>query len=121
MTSVFAINAVITILMGVLPFVIQDEQAAYYTELALTIIYGSVLAILQATLYGEAGPSQISMSNLMVGTGFSGLLMNFLRIVFLASVSSYATGALIFFILSGAYLIICAIISYHYIRNKIKL
>lgn len=57
MTSAFAANAVITILMGVLPQVIDDEKTAYYTELGLTIAYGSILAVLQATLYGVAGPS----------------------------------------------------------------
>lgn len=45
-TLSFFINAVITILLGVLPVAIENQTLSFYIEIGLTFIFGSVIAFL---------------------------------------------------------------------------
>ena len=56
-------------------------------------------------------------SRFMLGIGISSVSMNFIRMIFLAAVPSYMVGAQVFVIISGIYLIACAINSFFFIRN----
>jgi hypothetical protein len=89
MSITFALNATLTVLMAVIPVIISDENTSYCLELIMIILFGTAVAILQATLYGVAGPVQSWTNNLMVGVGISSLLMNILRMIFLAVVPNY--------------------------------
>jgi hypothetical protein len=46
MTFTFLLNGVITILMGLIPVLLVNEDSSYYVQLALTFIFGSSVAIL---------------------------------------------------------------------------
>ena len=52
------------------------------------MLYGSSYAVLQATLYGVAGPNAGLTNKLMLGIGLSGLLINGIRMIFLAAVTN---------------------------------
>ena len=74
-----------------------------------------MIAILQTALYGIAGPSHTLTGYLMVGIGLSALIMHLLRMLILAVYNNYEGGALIFFTLSGLFLLICAFRSFQFI------
>lgn len=88
LTSCFALNTVITVLLAVLPLYIADEATAYYSVLSLAVVYGCSYALLQATLYGTAGPNAGLTNKLNLGIGASGLMINVVRMIFLAAVTN---------------------------------
>ena len=58
-TITFAINAVLTLLLVVLPSLATEETRGMYYALtmATAVLYGTSVALLQVTLYGIAGIS----------------------------------------------------------------
>jgi len=56
-------------------------------------------------------------TQLMVGVGLSSISMNVLRMIFLASVESYAAGQIVFFAISGAYMYFCCFLSVIFLRD----
>jgi hypothetical protein len=62
----------------------------------------------------------ILSNRLMVGIGIGSVVMNFLRIIFLATVPDLNTGAIVFFSLASGYLLICAILSIIFLRGYNK-
>ena len=56
-------------------------------------------------------------NRLMIGIGIGSVSMNFLRIVFLASVPDLNTGAIVFFSLASGYLMVCAVMSVVFLRR----
>jgi len=85
----FAVNTVFTACIGVLPSLLQTSQA-YLVVLGMCLVYGVSLALLQLTLYGEAGPSMKNTTAFMVGNGLSSLLVNILRIFVLIFIKDLA-------------------------------
>lgn len=86
MTWTFCINTVITVLLALLPLQIQNQAAGYYSVLSISALFGTSYAVLQATLYQIAGPSANLTNALMLGIGLSSLIVNAVRMVFLAAV-----------------------------------
>ena len=115
-TFMFAISTVITLLLVLVPICISDESSAYWIVIALSVLFGSAYAVLQAALYGLAGPTMALLNSMNLGLGFSGLSVNLLRIVVLASVKSNTTGAQIFFYTTGAYLTLCTYLAWRFIH-----
>ena len=95
-----------------MPLVVQDQFKAYWTVIGLDIAFGCAYALLQAALYGTAGPAPALTANLMVGLGVSGLGINIIRMILLASVKNQQESAQIFFYFSGAILVLCTIFAY---------
>jgi len=81
------VNAVVTFLLVLVPLAMakQNESTAYWIVIGLAILFGSSIALLQGVLYGIAGPCAALTNNLMLGVGISGMVVNLLRMVFLAS------------------------------------
>lgn len=88
LTGTFALNAVITVLLALLPIQIQDQATGYYVTLAISVLFGCSYAVLQATLYQVAGPNAGLTNKLMLGIGLSGFLINAIRMIFLALVTN---------------------------------
>lgn len=88
MTTTFLLNSVITILLVLIPLVVDNETTAYWITICLAALFGCSYAILQASLYGAAGPCASLTNNLMLGIGLSGLIINAIRAVFLASIKN---------------------------------
>lgn len=115
-TFMFALSTGITFAIVIVSLCIEEEATAYYTVLGLSFLFGSCYAILQAALYGLAGPNVNLMNNLNLGIGLSGLLINLLRCIVLASVKDNDKGAEIFFFTTGAYLLFCTFLAWRFIR-----
>ena len=81
------------------------------------MLFGSVYAVLQAALYGLAGPQAVLLNKLNLGIGISGLSVNCLRIIVLASVESNSVGAQIFFYVTGAYLLVCTYLAWKFVHD----
>ena len=92
-TMMFAVSTAITFALVLVPLCLSDESTAYWIVIALSVLFGTAYAVLQAALYGLAGPTQVLLNSLNLGLGFSGLSVNLLRIIVLASVKSNETGA----------------------------
>lgn len=88
LTAAFALATIITFLLVIVPLAISDQSKAYWTVIGLDIAFGCAYALLQAALYGTAGPAPALTANLMVGLGVSGLGINIIRMILLASVSN---------------------------------
>ena len=116
-TAMFAINMLVTFGLVLIPITVADEAIAYWLVITLSILFGSSCAILQAALYGLAGPFAQLMNNFNLGIGISGLSVNFLRIIVLATVKRNLQGAQIFFYTAGAYLMVCTALAYRFVRN----
>ena len=89
----FAISTLITFGLVLVPICITDEATAYWIVIMLSILFGSAYAILQAALYGLAGPNAKLLNKLNLGIGISGLSVNLLRILVLATMKSNTVGA----------------------------
>ena len=111
----FAVSTAITFALVLVPLCLSDESTAYWIVMSLSVLFGTAYAVLQAALYGLAGPTQELLNSLNLGLGFSGLSVNLLRIVVLASVKSNETGAQIFFYTTGAYLMLCTYLAWRFI------
>ena len=96
-TTMFVVSTLITFGLVLVPLWVSDESTAYWLVIMLSLLFGSAYAVLQAALYGLAGPSAELMNNLNLGIGISGLSVNLLRIIVLASIDDNAIGAQIFF------------------------
>ncbi len=92
-TLMFAISTLITFCLVLVPITVADEATAYWLVITLSIVFGSAYAILQAALYGLAGPVAQLLNNLNLGIGISGLSVNLLRILVLSTVKSNVVGA----------------------------
>ena len=92
-TLMFAISTLVTFGLVLIPLCITDEATAYWTVIMLSVLFGTAYAILQAALYGLAGPNAQLLNNLNLGIGISGLSVNLLRILVLATVESNTVGA----------------------------
>ena len=86
MTWTFGLNTVITVLLALLPLQISNQTTGYYSILGVSALFGTSYAVLQATLYQIAGPSAELTNALMLGIGVSSLVVNAVRMVFLAAV-----------------------------------
>jgi hypothetical protein len=117
LTSCFALNTVITVLLAVLPLYIQDETTAYYSVLMLSVVYGTSYAVLQATLYGTAGPNAGLTNKLNLGIGASGFMINAVRMIFLAAVTNLDIEAQMFFYGSGLFLLVCTVLSFRFVSD----
>lgn len=93
MTWTFLLNAFCTLLLVIVPLVVANEQKAYSIVIIMSVIYGSSYALLQATLYGVAGPCADLTNNLMIGLGISGLAINMIRIIFLATITNVSVSS----------------------------
>ena len=62
-----------------------------------------------------AGPTLTLLNALNLGLGFSGLSVNVVRIIVKASVSSNTTSALIFFGMTGAFMMLCTYLAWRFI------
>ena len=114
-TVMFTVSTAVTFALVLVPLCIADEATAYWTVIALSVLFGSAYALLQAALYGLAGPVAALINNLNLGIGISGLSVNVLRILVLASVESPTTGAYIFFFTTGAYLLFCTCLAWRFV------
>ena len=111
----FAISTLITFGLVICPLIIDSQSVGYWVVITLSVLFGSAYAVLQAALYGLAGPSMALLNNLNLGIGISGLSLNVLRIIVVASVKSTTTGAQIFFYVSGVYMILCTILAWRFV------
>ncbi len=59
----------------------------------------------------------ILSNRLMIGIGIGSVSMNFIRIIFLATVKNLDTGAIVFFSLSSAYLLCCTFLSIVFLKR----
>ena len=82
----FGLSTAITFGIVLVSLSVTDESAAYWIVLSLGFLFGCCYAIMQAALYGLAGPSAALMNNLNLGIGLSGLSINLLRVITLASI-----------------------------------
>ena len=112
-----AVSSLITFCLVLVPICVKDESVGYSIVIALSVLFGSAYAVLQAALYGLAGPTEGLLNALNLGLGFSGLSVNLLRIIVLASVKSNTTGAQIFFYTTGAYLLLCTYLAWRFIQQ----
>mmetsp|Transcript_39509 Transcript_39509/g.51718 ORF Transcript_39509/g.51718 Transcript_39509/m.51718 type:complete len:208 (+) Transcript_39509:25-648(+) len=110
-TLMFTLSTAITFAIVLVSLCIDDESTAYWLVLGLSFLFGSCYAILQAALYGLAGPSVTLMNNLNLGIGLSGFVINLLRVIVLAAIKDDAEGAEIFFFTTGAYLLFCTVLA----------
>ncbi len=49
---------------------------------------------------------------LMIGIGLSGIIMNVLRMILLATITSYDAGEIVFFSISSIFLYFCSFLAY---------
>jgi len=119
-TLMFAISTLITFGLVLVPICITDEATAYWIVIMLSFLFGSAYAILQAALYGLAGPNAQLLNKLNLGIGISGLSINLLRILVLATVKSNTVGAQIFFYTTGIYLLVCTALANQFVKNYEK-
>jgi hypothetical protein len=117
MTWAFGINGIVTALLALVPTQINNEKTAYLWTLILCVIFGCSYAVLQATLYGVAGPNAGLTNKLMLGIGLSGLIVNAIRMIFLASITNLNLEAQVFFYGSAVYLLVCTFLSYTFVNN----
>ena len=68
-------------------------------------------------MYGLAGPAIGLLNNLNLGIGISGLSVNCLRIVVLATIESNTVGAQIFFYTTGVYMFVCSYLAWLFVKN----
>mmetsp|Transcript_24538 Transcript_24538/g.18607 ORF Transcript_24538/g.18607 Transcript_24538/m.18607 type:complete len:133 (+) Transcript_24538:243-641(+) len=118
MTLFLALNGVMTTLMGVFPIIVTDNKTSYYLEILLMTLMGVMVGFIGISLNGTAGPSSKLMNVYMIGIALVTLIIDFMRMVFLAAVPDYQTGSLIFFLLSGLFLIFTAYCSYLFLKEN---
>lgn len=116
MTYTFGFNAMLTILLILVPLVMANKSAhttavSYALVLTLGGLYGFSVAFLQVTLYGLAGPNPLYTSAFMVGIGLSGIIVNSVRILLLFIIPDKTIQAYIFFGLATVFLAYCAYLS----------
>ena len=70
-TMMFLVSTIVTFLLVMVPLYVEDEKTAYMIVLSLCVLFGIDYALLQASLYGFAGPSEVLMNNINLGTGIS--------------------------------------------------
>ena len=100
----------------------QNESTAYWIVIGLSILFGSSIALLQGALYGVAGPCAALTNNLMLGVGISGMAINVLRMVFLASMpSNFSASSQAFFYMSGVFLAMCSVLGFMFVRRYAKM
>ena len=114
-TFMFMLSTAITFGLVLIPLCVADEATAYWLVIVLSLLFGSAYAILQAALYGLAGPAIGLLNNLNLGIGISGLSVNCLRIVVLATVESNTVGAQIFFYTTGVYMLVCSYLAWLFV------
>ena len=117
LTATFLINSIVTVLLVLIPLIVQDQATAYWITISLAIVFGCSYAILQATLYGVAGPCAALTNNLMFGVGLSGLIINAIRMIFLASIKNLDLEAQLFFYGSALFLFVCTYLSFTFVRD----
>ena len=116
-TAMFVLSTIITFGLVLIPLTVSDEATAYWLVITLSLLFGSVYAILQAALYGLAGPALPLLNNLNLGIGISGLSVNLLRILVLATIESNTVGAQIFFYTTGIYLLVCTYLAHQFVSG----
>ena len=83
----------------------------------MSVLFGSVYGVHQAAMYALAGQAAVIMNIFNLGISISGLAVNFLRIIVLATVTSNTVGAQIFFYTSGVYLIVCSFLAWKFVNE----
>ena len=123
MTFTYALNAVVTLLLVLVPLILASthEALAYYIVIALCVVYGASVALLQASLYGTAGPCASLTNNMMLGNGLSGLCTNCLRIFFLLVLpNNYNASSQVFYYLSSIFVLFCSVLSFLFIKRSMN-
>ena len=69
------------------------------------------------TLYGTAGPSPKLTSNLMVGVGVGGVVINLLRALLYSTINSLAVSSQVFYYSSGVFMFVCTYLSYRFVSE----
>jgi len=78
----------------------------------LACLFGVSYAFLQFGLYGAAGPSASLTNSLNVGLGVSGLALNSLRMLLLATIPDNLNKSTeVFFFISVGFLLVCTILA----------
>jgi hypothetical protein len=114
----FLFNTIFTASIAIVPHLLKKE-ISYVLLLCLCSMYGFSLALLQLTLYGEAGKSMKYTTAFMVGNGLSSLLINCLRILLMCfSLTSFNT--IIFFGIATVFLGYCSYLALKYSSIKYK-
>ena len=85
--------------------------------LGISALFGTSYAILQATLYQIAGPSANLTNALMLGIGLSSLIVNAVRMIFLAAVPNLNIEAQMFFYGSALFLLFCTVLSFKFVAE----
>ena len=117
LTATFLVNSIVTVLLVLIPLAVKDQATAYWITISLAVVFGCSYAILQATLYGVAGPCAALTNNLMLGIGLSGLIINAIRMIFLASIKNLDLEAQLFFYGSALFLFLCTYLSFTFVRG----
>ena len=77
----FLINFAICVLLPILT-VVLDITPAYYTDIAILIVFGAATAVVQGGVFGFAGVFPLKYTGaVMFGQGVAGLTVNFLRAI----------------------------------------
>jgi Nucleoside transporter len=111
---------IIGALMIVLPLVTNalESGAAFGVVISILVVFGVVGGIVQASTFAMGGmlPGKY-MGGIMLGQGLSGIILNLCRILTLIIIPhDLFTGALVYFILAGGIMVICAIGMCKFIR-----
>ena len=99
---------------------VKNEQTSYWVVISLSTLFGVSYAFLQSGLYGAAGPCPALTNSLTVGLGISGLGVNLLRMLLLASTStmenSLDVSAQIFFYITASFMALCSFLAFRFVK-----
>ena len=104
---------IIAVLMIVLPLVTNalESGSAFAADISILVIFGVCGGIVQASTFALGGmlPGKY-MGAIMFGNGLSGITLNVVRAICLATIpNDFFLGSLVYFILAACILVICAI------------
>lgn len=112
---------ILAVVMICLPFLASlNPGSAFWSVFVVLLFYGMVSGVNQGSIFYMAGhlPPKY-MGAVMFGNGISGIGSNILRAITLATLpDDEFLGALIFFIISGVFMIICAICQVYLNKNE---
>jgi len=113
-------NSLFTLLMPFQRYIYKSQETAYAWLIVLIMLFGGFCGLLQATLYGLAGSQGVVhyTAALMVGIGVSNVATNLLRMLFLAILPGYVSGAFTFFVLTALFLLVCGFLGIFLLRNE---
>ena len=108
---------VVAILMIMLPLITEHVGDAFSIDVVILSLFGMAAGVIQASTFAVGGmlPGRY-MGALMLGVGFSGIILNLLRAISLLAIpgDSYK-GALMYFIIAAVILVISSIANYRFL------